>query len=217
MKIGIITGIYGSYDPLRPLPNNHGFDEAICVTDDESLVSHGWTTIVNPSSEHPRMACKYPKMLPWMFSDCDAFVWLDASFSVNDSSLSKFVRPQLEKNDFIVFKHPEDRHCIVQEMEFCWSWEKYNKYPMRQQVDHYLNQGMPINYGLWAAGMVGWRVTEEAKNFGNLWYNENINWSIQDQISLPFLLWQQNKIFGEWECHEFNNPYITYHWHARND
>jgi hypothetical protein len=163
----------------------------------------------------PRMACKYPKMLPWVFTDCDAAVWLDASFSVI-GDLRSFVEPQLEAQDFIVFRHPEQRDCLIQEMEVCWSWKKYRDYPLRAQARHYLRQGMPEHYGLWAAGMVGWRFTDGAKDFGRRWYAENASWSIQDQVSLPYLLWKTNRIPGEWACHEFQNDFIKYHGHTRD-
>lgn len=216
MRVAIVTGVYGNYDPVRNLPHNHGFDDAVCVTDDPSIVANGWRVVHRPSSLPSRMACKLPKMMPWNFTDCDAAVWIDASFSIN-SSLSDFVRPQLEENDFIVFNHPENRDCIVQEMEHCYSWLKYKDYPMREQVQSYMSEGMPEHYGLWAAGMVGWRFTEQAKQFGKLWYAENASWSIQDQISLPYLLWKHKRIPGIWQCHEFNNPHVVYHYHSRHD
>lgn len=217
MKVAIVTGVYGGYDPVRALPADHGFDDAVCVTDDETLEAPGWRIVVRPSPLPERLACKYPKMMPWKFVDTDAAVWLDASFSVNGGGLNEFVRPQLEANDFIVFKHPETRTCITQEMSLCRGWLKYRDWPLRAQVRHYMDAGMPVDFGLWAAGMVGWRFTDHAKDFGRRWHIENTAWSIQDQISLPFLLWQQRRVPGEWDCHEFNNPYITYHGHTRQD
>lgn len=213
VRVAIITGVYGAYDPVRSLPDLHGFDDAVCVTDDERLAPDGWRVVVKRTPMPPRMACKYPKMLPWEFTDCEAAIWLDAAFSVNGSGLSEFVRPQLERHDFIVFKHPEDRSCLVDEMRLCSQWKKYSAYPMHEQVKFYLKQGMPTGFGLWAAGMVGWRFTDEAKQFGRAWFGQNASWSIQDQVSLPYLLWKHERVPGEWECHEFDNPFITHHGH----
>lgn len=48
MKVGIVTGVYGSYDPIRDLPENHGFDDAVIVTDDPNVGGIGWRTLVVP-------------------------------------------------------------------------------------------------------------------------------------------------------------------------
>ena len=45
MSIGIITCSYGNYDTLHPLPEGHGFEEAVCVTDDKTLEVEGWKMV----------------------------------------------------------------------------------------------------------------------------------------------------------------------------
>lgn len=74
---------------------------------------------------------------------------------------------------------------------------------------------MPKDWGLFAAGMLGYRFTPEVKRFGNLWYKENLTWSIQDQISLPYLLWTTGKPFGIWQANEYSNPLVRVRWDQR--
>ena len=215
MRVALITACYGAYDPVRPLPEGHGFDDAVCVTDDASIVGEGWRVHVEPRDEHPRLAAKRPKMLPWLFTDCDAAVWLDASFEVTDRGFSKWVREHLMRDEFVVWVHPEGRLDFGDEAAVCWDWPKYRDYPMREQVQAYLDDGMPRNWGLFAGGTVGWVFTDRVKAFGERWYGEQIRWSIQDQVSLPFLLWDTGLPFGTWRANEYSNPFVALRWDER--
>jgi hypothetical protein len=217
MRVALVTACYGSYDPIRPLPEGHGFDDAVLVTDDPDVVAEGWRVVVEPSDEHPRLAAKRPKMMPWLYTDCDAAVWLDASFEVVGGGFSKWVRPLLAVNDLIVWTHPEGRIGIEQEAPVCWDWPKYAGYDMRGQLAAYLAEEMPEKWGLFAAGTVGWVFTEGAKRFGEMWLTENRRWSIQDQVSLPYLLWKTGKRFGVWPANEYQNPYVRLRWDERPD
>jgi hypothetical protein len=185
------------------------------VTDDPSIVGEGWRVHVEPRDEHPRLAAKRPKMMPWLFTDCDAAVWLDASFEVVNPEFGVWARNHLERNDLVVWLHPEGRTDIRQEVEVCWHFDKYKNYPLREQLASYVERGMPEHWGLFAGGTVGWLFTDEAKAFGEEWYGENVEWSIQDQVSLPFLLWDSGKSFGLWGANEYQNRYLKLRWDER--
>jgi hypothetical protein len=220
MRVALITANFGGYDPVRDLPEGHGFDDAVYVTNDSSSVGSGWRVHIESLRGSPRLAGKAPKMMPWLYTDCDAAVWLDASFQILDVKFSDWVREHLERDDFVVWAHPEGRVCIRQEANMCWNLPKYKDQPIKNQVRAYLREGFPqrqwrLKGGLFATGTVGYRFTNEVKRFGTLWYAENVNWSIQDQISLPYLLWRENKAFGVWNGNEYNNPYVKVRWDQR--
>ena len=215
MRVALITGCYGSYDPVRPLPEWHGFDDAVCVTDTPEVVGEGWRLDHKPSNEEPRLAAKRPKMMPWLYTDCDAAVWMDASFEIVGEGFSDWTRSHLSFNDFVVWMHPEGRTDIRQEVDVCWSFPKYERYPLREQLAHYVDLGMPRHWGLFAAGTVGWVFNEETRGLGERWFQEQVEWSIQDQISLPFLLWDTGKKFGVWQANEYQNPYLHLRWDER--
>jgi hypothetical protein len=217
MRVALITASYGSYDPVRPLPEWHGFDDAICVTDTASGIGDGWTIHVEQRDEPPRLAAKRAKMMPWLYTDCDAAVWLDASFEIIDRRFSSWTREHLDRDDFVVWQHPEGRACITQEGPVCWDWPKYRDYDMRGQIDHYLRDGMPRMWGLFACGTIGYRFTPRVKALGSRWYEENVRWSVQDQISLPYLLWRSGMPFGIWRENEYDNPYLRLRWDERPD
>lgn len=215
MRVALITACYGAYDPVRPLPEWHGFDDAICVTDDPSIVGEGWRVHVEPRDEHPRLAAKRPKMMPWLFTDCDAAVWLDASFEITSRDFRWWVDKHLSFADFIVWRHPEGRIDFADEAAVCMDWPKYADYDMRGQVKSYLADGMPRGWGLFACGTIGYNFTPKVKRLASRWYDENVKWSIQDQVSLPYLLWDSGMPFGQWGANEYDNPYVRLRWDER--
>ena len=199
---------------MHALPLNHGFDDVVCVTDRPDDVPDGWRVVAQPLVESPRLEAKKPKMMPWLFTDCDAAVWLDASFEIT-GDLSGWVRPLLERNEFLVWQHPEGRVCLEQEAAVCWFFPKYRKFPVLEQAESYLANGMPRNWGLFACGMVGWRFSQATRDLGQAWFGEQKRWSPQDQISLPYLLWDSGMRYGLWPANEYQNAFVRLRWDLR--
>ena len=215
MRVAIITTVYAGYDPIRRLPDGHGFDDAVCVTDDPSLTVEGWRMVVRAGTGDPRFDGKAAKMEPWRFTDCDAAIFIDASIEIVDPGFSQVCRDILTGNDLVIWSHPEGRTCLRQEAEVCQDWPKYAVYDIRGQVQHYSNAGMPQGWGLFACGVIGWRFTDKSKEFGTMWLQENREWSCQDQVSLPFLLWREGKRFAVWPAHQYQNPWFRIRWDER--
>jgi hypothetical protein len=76
---------------------------------------------------------------------------------------------------------------------------------------------MPEGFGLWACGAIVWRNSDKARRFGFAWHEENVRWSIQDQVSFPYLVWKLNPNFGVFPAREFHNPYLTWWGHPNDD
>jgi len=220
MSLGIITAIYGNYDQLRPLPESHGFDQALCITDNPNLAASGWLTVYEPQPNiHPRLAAKPPKMTPWRWLETTTSCWVDGSWTIVGSRFRAFIEPHLEENDLTAWRHPDslDRDCLYQEAALCWDWVKYRGSPLREQVAHYRAMGMPEHYGLFAASVLAWRHSNAAKSFGQAWLKEQHTWSIQDQVSLPYLLWSntdEDFTFGTFHAAEYDNPWLIWNEHA---
>jgi hypothetical protein len=75
---------------------------------------------------------------------------------------------------------------------------------------------MPEKFGLWACGAIVWRNNDSARTFGQAWYEENLRWSIQDQVSFPYLLWNLKPNLGLFPHREFHNPYLTWWKHPKD-
>jgi hypothetical protein len=215
----LVTALYGDFEPVKPLRPDHGFDDAVCFTDNPNLIAEGWRIVVVPSNEHPRLAAKAPKMMPFDFLNADIAVWIDAAFQVVSPEFRRFCQESLGDNDFIVWEHPDlwHRNDLYQEANYCQDWPKYNQWPIRDQTAHYKAEGMPEGFGLWACGAIVWRNNNQAQRFGQAWYQENVRWSIQDQVSFPYLVWKLEPTFGVFPAKEFDNPYLRWEKHPKDD
>jgi hypothetical protein len=211
MRVAAVCAIYGGYDLIPPVPE--GVDDAVLITD--VPVRSGWRNVVEPSDAHPRLAAKRPKARPDLYTDCEASLWMDGSIHVSDGAFIAQVRTLLQDHELVLTDHPEDRDCAYQEAEHCWDWPKYRDEPLREQVAQYRSEGMPEHFGLWAAGCIARRHTVAMRTFGDAWLAEMQRWTIQDQVSLPYLLWRDDVRFGTFGIDQLDNPFFTVMAHAQ--
>lgn len=216
MGLTLITAMYGGHDTVRPLPDGHGFDDAVLVTDEPGLTVDGWRTVFVPGTGQPRLDAKTPKLAPWRFVDTPASVWIDAACEVVDGGFRAWL-DRHEPVELRAWSHPEPRTCLYAEAAYCQDWPKYRDQPMREQVAAYRAAGMPEGFGLYACGTLAWRHTARSQAFGEAWLVEQYRWTIQDQVSLPFLLWDRaGQIdFAPFDGHQYANPYVRWHRHLR--
>jgi hypothetical protein len=93
---------------------------------------------------------------------------------------------------------------------------KYRNEKIDDQLAKYVSDGLPAGSGLWACGTIVWRNVDAARTFGQAWYEENVAWTIQDQISFPYLVWKLEPNMGTFPAHEYENPYLKWWMHERN-
>lgn len=191
MELTAVSAIYGKYDPIPPVPV--GFDYAVMVTDEPMSKTNGWTNIVFPSKFFsPRLAAKLPKCRPDLFSSTQHNVWVDGTLRDPNGWLAKNARKMFEDGDeFIVWEHPW-RNCLFDEATFCLDVEKYKLELLKKVMQEYSNEGMPKQYGLYACGAIGLKTTQTTIDLGNEWLTQSIKNTIQDQVTLPYILWKRN-------------------------
>ena len=85
------------------------------------------------------------------------------------------------------FAHPW-RDCIYAEAEASVSLPKYDGQPVTEQAACYRRLGHPEHWGLWASGLIARQHTPEVKAHGAAWTRETDMWTLQCQISEPFVL-----------------------------
>ena len=116
-----------------------------------------------------------------------------------------------------MFIHPE-RDCIYDEADFCCDWPLYKSYPLKEQVAYYKNQGFPDNAGLMACGVIVRDMSNpKIKSIEKQWWQENIKWSYQDQLSLPYLLWKNNQSYDQIDLNLWDNHLFRIHPHNHLD
>ena len=197
-KVCIYTAIYGGYDVLKPQPKYEGVSY-LCFTDVLPKADYNWNiSLVQPSrlNEHPRYLAKRFKCCPhhWVSRAFDFTIWIDGSIVLKNLDFVSRAVEALTSSPFGLIPHPVN-NCIYDEARGSLNIPKYSNQPIREQIEHYQSLGYPIKNGLGAGGVIVRRGNDPcAEKIGEEWLYENLIWSYQDQISLPFVLWRN----GQW-------------------
>lgn len=181
-------------------------DEWIMVTDDPELEAPGWRVLYEPRPHlHPCVAAKFPKFLPRLYSESDYTLWVDASFTY-EPTMAQMSLDGLHEAPFSLFPHPH-RNRIQDELIVARTHQtKYEKQMMEQQVEYYLTLGYP-DFGLWATGVLA-QSRHMPFGFGEAWLHECTRWSMQDQLSLPYLLWSWGVTPSPIGESQFTSPHV---------
>lgn len=203
----VYTAIFGDYDTLKQPPPQDQPCDFICFTDAELPSRVGAWRVIRVKRDrklHPRMQAKRFKLLSHRIFPggrlalryaplsirrrADLSIWIDGSFQIKTASFVRDMRAKLGDGDWAMFVHP-DRNCIYEEASISLQMRKYRDLPIAAQADAY-RATVPPHGGLYVCGTIVRRepVTEPLKSVHALWWAENIKWTYQDQISLPFVL-----------------------------
>jgi hypothetical protein len=203
----IYTAIFGGYDELKQPAAQDQPCDFICFTDMKLPRRVGAWRVVPVRRDlrlHPRMQAKRFKLishrifpggrLAWRYAPLsrrpryDLSVWVDGSLQVTSARFVGDLRNRLGNGDWAMFVHP-DRDCIYEEAQFSLRMRKYHDLPIHPQVDAYRDVVSPHG-GLYACTIIVRR--EPASNgvaaVDDAWWAENLKWTYQDQLSLPYVL-----------------------------
>ena len=201
--IHVVSSIMGGYDAIRPWPEQSVEYQRWVYTDQ---AGHPWEidrySTAMPLHRlhlHPRMAAKLPKCLPHTFVNPDlddTIVWVDGSIYPRSMGFLEWL---VENSDYYLsqFRH-HDRPdgSLWQEYEASEWQGKYKDQPMQEQLQYYFSKGLDMHPGVWATGLIVYTADHESgwgwlDSFGGSWLTEQARWSYQDQLSEPYVLWQQ--------------------------
>lgn len=212
-RVAVYSAIYGSYEatakrlpPDLPCP-------AFMFTDRADLpgqaMKAGWSVVESrapyskftpnpangdPEIVRPMLAHKFWKTHPAeamavVGCDADITIWLDGSMEIKVGGQEFVDRclAALGDDDWSVMRHPW-RACLFEEAVYSSTLIfRYDPAAMMRQHDHYLEAGHPRDWGLFATGHMVRRQNELVEIAGEEWWDENLTWSHQDQISLPWI------------------------------
>lgn len=219
MTLAIITAIYDDYDTLKPICPQEGADvEWICVTDNAELKNEeaavGWNVVYEPRAGlHPNRAAKFPKMLPWRYTEARASVWVDASFLVTSSWFA--LQATALADPIAQFVHPW-RDCVYDEADASAPMPKYLGEPIQEQSRNNRETGHPEHWGLWATGVIARYHTPAVGEFGARWLLRNLEWSYQDQLSEAPSLRESHLRPAPLTGNHLDNPWLQFHASARH-
>lgn len=192
----------------------------ICFTDTPDLVCHGWdldTTPyhtldtrdaarpegVNASNTHTFMVAKFYKQqwhkIPRM-QQYDIVIWIDGTIEITSPDV---VRTLPEHEDISSWEH-EFHKTLAQECRashFCrytsthWFGQDQPYQDVDRQLREYQDDGFPIHQDdtVFCTCFVAFdrrRHPDRVHAFLDMWYNETIQHTTQDQLSFPYCLWK---------------------------
>lgn len=204
--------------------NRGGIKLKICPQDVQgSIIISDYTDLNFPGRSkalHPRMKGKIPKMVQSEYVDADYYIWADSSFTIHSPNFVQWLINSLSGNEIAFFKHPE-RSSIKEELNFMqelmannnqYLLTRYTGEPMAEQVDCYLSDTTFKDNVLISAGMFIYTKEFLIKypTFMRDWLLENVLWSVQDQLSLPYMLHKHNVAYTLIDGNILNNNYCKY-------
>ena len=170
-------------------------------TDDEVAVKRVPSAVsmrhLMPHVTNPRLRSKLPKMMAHaLHPEFKAYAWADGSISSQAGFVDELLA--LLGDADCAFSPHIGRKSIGDEMDFV-EWlithkdasiiEAYGGQPMRAQVAAYRAQGLPDTC-LYQGGLFVRRNTPKVNAAFEEWFSHNVVYSVQDQLSLPFVLWK---------------------------
>jgi hypothetical protein len=190
----------------------------------EHLCFDDATAPPRPLAVTPRMQSKAYKMLGWDYApNADAIIWLDAAYRIKSDGFVRWMLARLGAADACFMPHP-DRQTLRQEADFMatsmaagdrYLLTRYRGEPFREQVAHYLaDPTFDPTARLISAGCFIYRPTWRVTAMMRSWLAECVRWTLQDQLSLPYVLYAAG-ISPTWlDSGVFDCPHLEYIGHG---
>lgn len=174
------------------------------------------------NSMHPRLKAKIPKMLEWRFTQADWYIWMDSSVMLKDNiDIPQEILKISEGNPLCLFKHTQRTsiwdeatavtQAISQGAEY--HTRRYSGEPLISQAQSYLNDKTFVDSSLFQ--MTFFAYHKSATALMQEWFLHNCIWSIQDQISFPYLLHKSGLNYSLFEGNAFDNNIFAWDWKSR--
>jgi len=174
------------------------------------------------NSMSPRLKGKILRMLSWEEQpDYDYYIWMDSTISMYRTDVIDYAIDRIGDADICLFKHPE-YSTIKEELDLINDWmgngNKYliNRYEgerCNEQVAYYLNDKEYVDDTLFATGcFIYSKKLVENRNYNLMkeWFYHNCYWSVQDQLSLPYLVSKMKINYKLFDYGIYTNPYFKF-------
>ena len=209
------TAILGGFEQLRPV-TNPGDARWIALTDHPPVDPMGWEMWPVPPAQNPadprRMARRYKVLCHRFFPDADAWLWLDGAIQLTVPP-ETVANALLDGADIGGFRHP-GRNCAYAEADRCIQKGKDTARILNGQKAAMKAAGFPEGWGLVETGLLARRNTKEIRNLNERWWLQIEQYSMRDQISLPFSCWRLGvSLFGA-PGSLVNHHWVDYRSHA---
>lgn len=192
----VYTAVFGDYDNVSPVKPEWKCD-FICFTDNPNLVSNGWKIIhINLDEHSPAYLNRKYKILPHKYlSSYDYSLYIDGNIVLKQDPTILFEK-YLKDKIMAIAKHPT-RCCIYEEARSCINLGLSDQNETTQQMEKYLKEGFPRNYGLTVNNIIFRSHKKETTiKLMDDWWHEFNHGGKRDQLSLSYLLWKNKLTIG---------------------
>lgn len=194
-KTAVCTSVFGGHD-------HHGHQIMIdgvdyyYITDGVSdpPEQYNWKVIHSVLEDFPydnRRKSKLAKITPHYFEFLAEYryvIWIDGDMQMINSTFVPEILSYLQ-NGLVISPHFDGRDCAYGEATI--RPPKYQREPMDEQVEFYRSEGFPEHMGLYECGVMARDMTNpQVRELSDIWMDQNLTWSYQDQVSLPYCLWK---------------------------
>jgi hypothetical protein len=184
----LITALYGGYDSMKHPPPQEGDVKCVLLTDDPTVTSPVWDVVLWPK---PHMigllAAKAPKMLPMLYGDAAASVWVDASVDVLSPTFA-VEAASYAKDGFATWPHPWNTSLDAEAAESLQQ-SRYRGQRLPQQVQRFYQEGLPRPAAPRHTAVVARAHNALTELTGRFWDAE-YEWSMADQIGFTYACWK---------------------------
>lgn len=196
------TYITNNYDQLKdPEVVSPGWDY-LCFTDDPQTTKSNVWSIYDIRSGMAKgfellddnRKNRFIKMHPHLlFGDYEFSVYVDGNIPIrNGLETFKLMYCMNEETPLYLLPH-QIRNCIYQEFNACIRNMKDNEGIIYVQMKRYMTEKFPFNYGLSHNCIIGrYHNNENCIKIMNEWWEQIMQYSYRDQLSLFYVLWKLN-------------------------
>lgn len=202
----VYSVIIGEYDHLVD-PNiiTPGWDY-VCFTDTDKK-SDVWKICkveTDPNLSNRKLSRKIQILYHHYLANYETTIVIPG-YSLININLDNVVESFGEFYDVVLLNHPR-RKCIYDESEYFIQCTGDPGGQIKQQMQYYKDQGMPAKLGLAACGLIIRKVqNKNVQKHCELWWEEVLKYSNNDQISFMYIYWKYNLInFKKWGFRYFD-------------
>ncbi len=184
---------------------------------------HDLNTPTRHLSMHPRFRSKIPKMLEWKFVDSEWYVWMDSSIRPHkDIDLAEKILQKVNGKPLCFFRHTKIKTIREEALRTLLMLKRNGEYfnvrylgePIREQLVHYYGDPDFSDNKLFATGFFAYH--RSVSGLMQDWFNEVVHWSLQCQISLPYVLHKSGIDFALFDGYiDQGNDLFNWDWLSR--
>ena len=191
MKQAVIyTSVTNDYASLKQPKKTQPF-AMYCYSNTSSTHPDWEIKPIELINDDPIRTARYYKLHPHkLFPDYEWSIWVDGSLLITQD-LSALLR-EVEHHGPLGVYGQIKRDCLYQAAANCIDKQRDDPQVINQQINKYRQQGYPAHNGLVASGVLVRRHHQpDVVELMEAWWQELLDHSHRDQLSLDYVCWQQ--------------------------